>query len=365
MLSSNYPPHTGGLEVVVQSLARGLVDRHRVTVVTSAWGGRSGVAMEDGVEVHRLPAAHRSEAHGIPYPIPLGPGVVRALDAIRDADIVHAHGSLYMATLMARMAAWRTGRPLVITEHVGFVPYPVATTNLLQRLAWATVGNAVVTGSAAVVALNQRVLDWLRTRYPRARLELIGNGVDTERFAPRPLAEAMRLRVAFGLPLDEVLGLFVGRAVAKKNLDALLALQCDGFRLVTCGAERRRLPKDVLDLGLVPYPRMPDLLACVDFMVLPSTGEGFPIAAQEALATGLPLILRWDEGYHSSLRRDVVAAYESPSDLDGIIRRVARDSLARAELSARGRAWAIENWSWQVTVARHEELYSEVRKVLP
>jgi hypothetical protein len=42
MLCSNYPPHPGGLEVMVQNLARGLARRHEVTVVTSAFGDAVG-----------------------------------------------------------------------------------------------------------------------------------------------------------------------------------------------------------------------------------------------------------------------------------------------------------------------------------
>lgn len=362
MLCSNYPPHTGGLEVVAQNLARGLSVRHRVTVVTTAWGGESGVRVEEGIEIHRLPAIHWTEQHGLPYPLPMGPGVAHALGAIRRADVFHAHGSLYATTLMGRVAAWKAGRPIVVTEHVGFVPYRSAALTLLQRAAWATIGDVVVGGAAAVVVLNQRIFDWLRARHPRKRLEIIGNGVDAERFAPRTGAEVAKARQAFGLPQNEILGLFVGRAVAKKNLEALLGLRHEGYRLVTCGAEQRRVPEGVLDLGVVPYGRMPELFACVDFMVLPSTGEGFPVAAQEAVASGLPLILRWDEGYGSWLRRGVVAAYDSPADLPGMIRHLAENPVARAALSAKERAWATGCWSWPATVARYEELYAEVRR---
>lgn len=365
VLCSNYPPHVGGLEVVAQSLARALAARHRVTVVTSAWGGRTGVGTEEGLEVHRLPAVHWTEARGVPYPIPIGPGAARAWSAIQDADIFHAHGALYATTLMARAAARRARRPLVLTEHVGFVPYPGVALNLVQRVAWRTIGNAVVAQAAAVAALNQRVVEWLRARYPQKRVLHIGNGVDTDRFAPRDRAEATRTRAAFGLPRDEVLGLFVGRAVAKKNLDVLLEHPRESFRLVTCGAERRGVPDGVIDLGIVPYARMPDLLACVDFMILPSTGEGFPVAAQEAMAAGLPLILRWDEGYAGWLRRDVVAAYDSASDLGPLVRRIARDPDARSRLSVRERSWAMEAWGWAATVSRYEELYAEVRRVSP
>ena len=41
MFVSNYPPHRGGLEIMVWNLASGLARRHEVVLVTSACGDRS------------------------------------------------------------------------------------------------------------------------------------------------------------------------------------------------------------------------------------------------------------------------------------------------------------------------------------
>src|SRR5262245_47630882 len=78
----NYPPHLGGLEAIVHHLARGFAREHDVTVVTTAWDGRSGVTDEDGVTVHRLPAWHGTEDRGVPYATPVGPGIFAACAAL-------------------------------------------------------------------------------------------------------------------------------------------------------------------------------------------------------------------------------------------------------------------------------------------
>jgi hypothetical protein len=64
MLSHNYGPHPGGVEVVIQNLGRRLPRQLQIVLVTSAYEGRSGVSQEDGIEVHRLPALHVTERMG-------------------------------------------------------------------------------------------------------------------------------------------------------------------------------------------------------------------------------------------------------------------------------------------------------------
>src|SRR4051794_12132283 len=115
MFVSNYPPHPGGLEVMVRGLSLGLGKRHEVVVVTSAYHAATGISQEDGITVHRIPATHVTESFGVPYPTPIGPGLLAAMRAVRDADVVHAHGALYVQTLLASRVAHAARVPLVIT----------------------------------------------------------------------------------------------------------------------------------------------------------------------------------------------------------------------------------------------------------
>lgn len=360
MFCHNYPPHSGGLEVMVANLARGLARRHRVTLVTSAWNGASGVHEEGGVVVHRLPSVHVSEGWGVPYPLFTGPGVRAALAAVGSADVFHAHGALYATAVTAMVLARRRRRPLVLTEHVGFVVYRHAAVNAVERAAWALVGDRVVKASRAVVTYNGRVREWLAQRYPERPVHYIGNGVDVETFRPRAPGERRALRASFGLPADDVLVLFAGRRSEKKNLDVVLRMPRRGYRLVVCGADRGLRADGVIDLGVVPYAAMPGLFGCVDAMVHASTGEGFPLAVQEAIAAGVPLVLLWDEGYAGWLDPRAVAACHDLASLGSVVSGLAGDPHARARLSAAERAWAEARWSWDATVSAYEALYSEV-----
>src|SRR5258708_1319412 len=162
----NHPPHTGGVEVMLGTLTRLLARRHAVTVVTTAWDGARGRCEGHGVAVYRLPALHASERWGVPWPLPIGRGVGAALAAARQADVVHAHGSLYATTLLAARVSRSAGLPLVLTEHVGFVRYRRRLANAVESAAWGGGGDRLVAAAGNLTAYNSRVAAWLGLRYP-------------------------------------------------------------------------------------------------------------------------------------------------------------------------------------------------------
>jgi len=362
MLCHYYPPHPGGIEIVVWNLARALASRHEVTIVTSAIGGVEGTSVEDDITVVRTRSYNPTERFGIPYPVPSGPGLANAVRALSVADVVHAHGALYAGSIHAAKLARRHGVPLVLTEHVGFVHYPSRLVNAIEAAAWSMVGDRVIASTSALATINTRIQRWLADRYPKADIRFIGNGVDTHRFQPRHGAERVEIRTALGLPVDQPLVLFAGRDSDKKNLDAVLAMPRDDFHLVVCGARRGLTGERLTDLGIVPYAEMPRLFGAMDVMVQASTGEGFPLVVQEALASGVAIAILWDPGYGTSLDRRVVAACDTVGDLAPAVRSLAVNEALRHRLSREGRAWAERHWSWEATASAYEQLYTQVSR---
>lgn len=358
IFASNYPPHLGGLEIVVWHLARGLAQRHDVVLVTSAFGDATGVTREGSLTVHRLPTVHVTEQWSVPYPVPTGRGLRAALADTANADVVHVHGALYVQAVLGRVMAQRAHVPFVLTEHVGFVGYSSALVNAVQRAAWRVIGDPMVRRAAAVVTLSARVQTWLAERI-RPDVRFIGNGVDFARFRPRADERAM-LRRSFNLPEHETLVLFAGRDSAKKNLELALGIPRDGFTLVLCGGRRALVGEKLIDLGVLPHERMADLYACVDLTVHTASGEGFPLAVQESVASGTPVVLLWDDGYGRWMPKELVAACDEPADVGPQLAALVGDSVRRASMADAGRAWAEQNWSWEANVAAYEEIYREV-----
>lgn len=360
MFAHYVAPHRGGVEAVVEALTSRLAARHRVTVVSSAWQGAVGPVRDGARTTWHLPAIHVTERLGVPYPVPTGPYIGDAMAEAEQADVVHVHGALYAHTMLARRLARRMARPLVLTEHVGAVPYPGALLRGVQSAAWSLVGDVTLREARATVALNTRVRDWLAGRGAHA-LALIPNGVDLARFVPGDAVARTRAREVLGLPDDEVLGLVVGREAPKKHRRAAVAADRRGWSLVLAGAPRAVHGPGVHDVGLMDPAAMPMLYHACDFLVHLAEGEGFPMAVQEAMATGLPVALRWDAGYGATLPREVVAAADTIEGTLQAADALAADAARRAETGVRGRVWATAHWSWEGTVAAYEALYEQVR----
>jgi glycosyltransferase involved in cell wall biosynthesis len=309
---------------------------------------------------------------GVPYPI-FSPRLFPVLAReIAQADIVHAHGFLYMssvsALLWARIRRRRPGGPaLVLTEHVGHVPYESPLLNRVEAMAIGTVGRLAVRSADAVVVLNRKVGAEIEQLGPREPVIVLPNGVDTTLFRPPLNGERDVLRRELGWD-DTPRVLFVGRLVAKKGIEAALAATAaaDGaFRLVVAGPGPLQ-PQGVRGvdvLGPIPSERVADLYRAADALLMPSRGEGFPVAVQEAMTSGLPVVMTDDPGYEAHLNgagRGVRFVPAAPEAIAAELRSLVSDRQAWAEAGEAVRRHAQQAFSWAVAAERYELLYEEL-----
>jgi glycosyltransferase involved in cell wall biosynthesis len=135
---------------------------------------------------------------------------------------------------------------------------------------------------------------------PSERIDVVYNGIDTDRFHPGPKHTA---REQVGLDDEGPAVVFVGGLVPVKGVDLLLAA-CDilakrGVRfrchLIGGGPQRAELEARAQSLGLAavvrfhgskPHQEIPDWFRAADLFVLPSRSEGVPGVLVEAMACG-------------------------------------------------------------------------------
>ncbi len=349
----------GGVETVVHELAHRLARRHHVVVLTSAVAGNEGRSVENGVVVWRLPVLRVLDRFGVPFPVPTGQWIRAAISELKDAEVLHAHGSLYATSLIASWISKRFEKPLVVTEHVGIVAYRSIALRALQRAAWLVVAPLVLRRARVALALNARVCAMLERWFPRIRTLFTVNGVDTEGFRPLTAEQTRAIRSSLGIPNERPAVLVVARDSVKKNIATILAIPREEFTLVTCGAIRNLQAPRVRDLGVVPRNKMPEVYASADILMHAGEGEGFPLAVQEAMASGLPVLLRRDQGYGQAVPSHALQEYEPGNEVEAL-QTLLRSSSVRHELSLRGRRHAETAWSWDAVVATHEALYLEV-----
>ena len=366
-------PHIGGVETVIRSLRRELRRRgHVVRHVASNASHLSNEALGyDDEGVIRVRALNVLENRlGVPYPI-FSPRLGRVLAReIAEADVVHAHGFLYMSSVLALL--WATGappprRPRARSDRARrarAVRVPAARPcrghgDLEHGPHGRARGGC---GGGAQPQGGRRD----RGAGPREPVVVLPNGVDTTLFRPPLDGEREALRREFGWD-DTPRVLFVGRLVAKKGIDAALAATAaaeGSFRLVVAGPgplQPQGVP-GVDVLGPIPSERVAELYRAADALLLPSRGEGFPVAVQEAMTSGLPVVMSDDPSYAPHLDGAGLGVRFVPACPESSPTSCGRSCRPRGLGGGRrGRAaHAQQAFAWSQAAERHELLYREL-----
>ncbi len=232
--------------------------------------------------------------------------VRRVLRTLRP-DILHTHNP--KPGVIGRVVGRLARVPLVVNTQHGLYAQP----SDRRRRRWPVYAAERIAAAFSHVELVQSpedvdtLVDVLRV--PRGKVTLLGNGIDLQRFAPAavPAGARERLRASWGLGIDEFVCGSVSRLVREKGiielLDAAHALRRTGstVRFVHIGPTDAD-KADAISASLIDRARadgvvfagqrsdMPECYASMDMFVTASWREGFPRAAMEAAAMGLPTV---------------------------------------------------------------------------
>lgn len=283
------------LEVLGRSA--GGIARH-VSQLTSALDGRDGFEVDIAGPVG-LPIPMPKPV--IPIDIPDGPikghaSAVGALTRMLESyDVVHAHG--LRAGIDAGIAARRTKRRSFLTVH-NLVRAEIAGPKaVLYRRAEA----AAVWSTGHTFAVSQDIARHLKSTVPRSagKIEVLYLGIGDAPTVVRPRAE---VRSSLGLPEDTALIVSVARLAPQKSLEVLF----DALKLLHNDAHLAVIGEGPLRSDLERYARsaglgskihllgfrddVADYIAAGDAFCLSSIWEGVPLAAQEAILLGTPVV---------------------------------------------------------------------------
>lgn len=355
LVTAHFRPHVGGIERFVENLASGLADRGHEVAVLCARTTADAPLLENGAyRVIRVPAStllHR--LIGVPYPLPHPVRLWRALrDELQRADVVHVQDALYVTSVTALIGCRRAGVPSLLTQHVGFVPQGFRLLNAIERVALATLGR-VARLATRTVALTDEVAAFAGEAWSLSDVTVLPVGVPAA--ATGNQLSERRLR---GIHPDTFVALFVGRDVPKKGLDLVLGAADPRYEIIAVTDRRGPAPPGVTLLPFVAHDELLRLYAAADAFVLPSEGEGIPVALQEAAAAGLPLVVAFGAGYSGVLSADDVWAVErTSSSVRQALVELAHNNTLRARLGARARAAADRSFGYSAFVEAYERLY--------
>jgi glycosyltransferase involved in cell wall biosynthesis len=297
MVSHYFESHRSGIELVAGRLAQELAILKEDVV----WLASKATPPPPQSEVHyrtvSISALNVTERYlGIPFPFPSLGAICEVRQEVHDADVVLLHDCLYPVCVAAFLFALRFRKPLVITQHVGIIPYNNPVFRTMMELANKIIARPMLARADRVAFVSEITAWYFRGVRFRSAPKLIFNGVDTDIFFPVTSERKLQLRGDLALPLDRHIVLFVGRFVEKKGLHILsrmVRLRPDlvwafaGWGPMTPGDWG--LP-NVMIFSSLSGASIGPLYQASDVLVLPSKGEGFPLVIQEALACGLPVV---------------------------------------------------------------------------
>ena len=276
--------------------------------VESATAGLIRALVAHGHDVHRAgPGRQPHEAGVTEHPLRLPPlpsaarGVALALAAAvvarrRGWDVVQSHER----TLVQDVYRAGEGCHRAYLEALG-----APTGRRLHHAMTLALERRVFARTPQIVAISRRGAGEIARHYavPAARLTVVYNGVDLERFHPRLRArDRDAARAEAGLPAGVFAVLFAGSGFERKGLPTAirgLARLADArARLLVLGrgdtAPYRRLAVELGVAGRVTWlgarPDIERWYAAADALVLPTRYEPFGNVHLEALACGLPVV---------------------------------------------------------------------------
>lgn len=358
---------------LVLGTSSGGVGRHVLAVVHEAVRRGADVVVAGPSATDATFAFSTAGARFVPVEIADGPEPVadaRALvdlrRAVRDRQLVHAHG--LRAGFLAGVARPR-GRPLVVTWHNA-----VLASGPLRR-AYAVLEAITARRADVTLCVSGDLVERVRRLGGcDVRLAPVG-GVRPERSD----ADVTEVRGSLGAPPGTPLVLAIGRLSTQKGFDVLIRAAAQVrhtppplFAIAGDGPLRDSLTALIAETG-APVRLLGwrtdggDLLAAADLVVMSSRWEGSPLSAHETLLAGRPLVATAVGGLPDLLGRGA-ARLVPPEDVEALataISALLSDSAARQDLAAAGaaraHAWPDGPAAARAVVDVHDELLGERR----
>jgi glycosyltransferase involved in cell wall biosynthesis len=357
-------PYVGGVEKLVLSLSRALVELgHEVTVVC-ADEPTGGPLDLDGVQIRRLWYPMKIANTNLTPELPLY--------LMRERfDIVHTHLPTPWTADWSAMIGRARGKGVVLGYYNEIVGTGAA--REVAHLYNALCLPLTLQLAHRIVVESGQVLGWPGSplQAQRDKVRVVYTGVDSTRLFPRP-----ELRVAgtvgFLAVLDEY-HRYKGLDVLLMAAQQLLRLGRN-FRLRIGGegalrpeyeqiVRRLGLEERVQFVGLVAESFLSDHLNRCDMLILPTTEpEGYGNVALEAMACGLPVVVTSAAGIAEVVSSRNAGLVIPPGDVGALVNAIeqllAKPALA-SHLGSQGRKAVEAEFSWKAVARQYERIYRE------
>lgn len=358
IVTESFLPQVNGVTNSVLRVCEQLSQRHHEAMVIAPGPGPQEYC---GFPVMRTPSlplpGYRAFRLGRPY------AGLRELIGDFEPDLVHLASPIVLGA-QAAFTARKLGVPTVAvyqTDLAGFARrYHLSAT---ENAVWSWIRSIHDSAARTLAPSRASVRQLEEIGVPRVKRW--ARGVDLRRFHPGHRDELWRRRHVGG---RELLVGYVGRLAHEKDIGLLAGLRdVPNARVVVAGdgPARRQLEKQlpgVEFLGFRSGTELSKVYASLDLFVHTGPHETFCQSAQEALASGVPVVAPAAGGLLDLVDHGRTGYLFSPGDSTELAERVrmaADDTDLRSEMGRRARR-SVEGRSWNVIGSQLVRHYREV-----
>jgi glycosyltransferase involved in cell wall biosynthesis len=292
-------------------------------------------------------------------------------------QILHTHTA--KAGTVGRVAALLAGShrpPIIVHTFHGHVLRgyfgPLRSRFFRQLERW------LASKTTALIAVSPQVRDDLVALgvAPKERFVVIRLGIELdERVAAESTNGRADNRRYLGIPGDRFAVGWIGRMTAVKRTDDILVafkrLRDSGIDAVLClvgdGPDRPELERRAHELGVIRdtvflgyQEDVAPFYSAFDALILPSSNEGTPVSAIEALAAGRPVVATRVGGVPDVVRDGEDGFLVEAGDTDELadrLEQLARDPALRKRMGKQGRERVLPRYAVDRLVQDVDELY--------
>ncbi|WP_423363144.1 glycosyltransferase [Mycoplasma sp. P36-A1] len=331
IFTDTYSPDINGVVTSVRILEEELKkNKHEVYIVTSSNNTR--ITREGNLI--KLPGISIKKLYGYNLSGFYSRNVIQYLHNL-DLNIIHAHTE-YGVGIFARIAARQLDIPLVYTYHTMYEDYTHYVTKYTNGHFEKPLKKLIDTGTkfyadntTELIVPSFKTADALLRYGVNNTINVIPTGIDLSKFKKDLYTEEQlqEVRNAYNIKKDDFVVINIGRIAPEKNTDEIvkafieikkqninnvkLLIVGDGPSLETIKKMivDNKLEEIVYTVGKVVHEKVAMMYQCANVFVSTSTSETQGLTFIEAMASGLPVICRYDKNLESLVIEDKTGYY--------------------------------------------------------
>ncbi|MBN1823149.1 MAG: glycosyltransferase [Endomicrobiales bacterium] len=232
---------------------------------------------------------------------------------------------------------------------------------------------------SSIIAISRELAGLMRKKYPQVPVHLVYNGIDLEKFKPRP--KDVRFLKEYGIAENDVVILCVGRLEKEKGADEMADLiprlpeNHGNLRIVWVGEgkyenelreriRREKLAGRIILTGQMEHDALISAYNTANlFMFTSHSGEGLPLVILEALASGLPVVSTRMPGTEEILDEDKNGCFfaeNNPEKLALIVDGILSSKSKQESMSISARKKAEEKFSLESMAEKTKEILKDI-----